>query len=267
MLLVCVALSTKQSVAIGDEDSNVVPKPRFDQAKFEARLFATEGAWGGISGRIVFNGEIPEPKRIGGPIKDAAVCGGVIDKSLVVDATTRGLQNCFVYLRRAPKPVHPLLESVPTEPVTVTVKKCCYVPRSVFTRAGQGITLLSDDPISHNPHQHVLRNHQSGILLAPNANGEGAWKLRYPLPESLPIKVGCDFHIQMVGHWLILDHPYASVTDAKGQFRIAGLPAGPHEFRIWHERFGYINKSYQVVVPDGKVREQSPVRVTAEQFR
>jgi hypothetical protein len=42
----------------------------------------------------------------------------------------------------------------------------------------------------------------------------------------------------MRGWLLIVDHPYAAVTDEDGRFEIPQLPAGEHRFRLWHERPG-----------------------------
>jgi hypothetical protein len=38
----------------------------------------------------------------------------------------------------------------------------------------------------------------------------------------------------------VVDHPYAAVTDKDGKFKIDLLPAGEYEFRVWHERPGYV---------------------------
>ncbi|MEZ6125260.1 MAG: hypothetical protein R3C49_19095 [Planctomycetaceae bacterium] len=61
----------------------------------------------------------------------------------------------------------------------------------------------------------------------------------------------CDFHPWMMAYWLVLDHPYAAATDAEGNFTISNLPVGEHEFRIWHERAGYIDRKFMVNVKAG----------------
>ncbi|MEK7205838.1 MAG: carboxypeptidase-like regulatory domain-containing protein, partial [candidate division NC10 bacterium] len=37
---------------------------------------------------------------------------------------------------------------------------------------------------------------------------------------------------------MVVDHPYAAVTDASGAYRIAGMPPGTYRLRFWHERLG-----------------------------
>ena len=84
--------------------------------------------------------------------------------------------------------------------------------------------------------------------------------------EIEPMLVRCDIHAWMKGHWLVVDHPYATITDKQGRFQIIGLPAGEHTFRIWHERFGYIDEEYKVTIADNKVVEMPPLSVPASTF-
>jgi hypothetical protein len=79
--------------------------------------------------------------------------------------------------------------------------------------------------------------------------------------ESLPAEIRCDIHPWMKGYWMIVDHPYAAVTAADGSFSIPKLPAGMHEFRVWHEGPGYIEKSLKVKVANGKVSEVAVIKV------
>jgi hypothetical protein len=65
------------------------------------------------------------------------------------------------------------------------------------------------------------------------------------------MKVGCDIHPYMTAWWVVLDHPYVAVTDSEGKFEIKGLPAGKHEFIVWHERAGYINRKWELTVKAG----------------
>ena len=75
----------------------------------------------------------------------------------------------------------------------------------------------------------------------------------------MPVK--CDLHPHMRAYWLILDHPFAAITDAKGRFEIKGLPAGNHEFRVWHERVGYVDRKFKVTITDGKTTTLEAVKV------
>ena len=56
----------------------------------------------------------------------------------------------------------------------------------------------------------------------------------------------------MTGWWVVLDHPYAAITDADGKFRIENLPVGKHDFIVWQERAGYLEKKFTVDVRPGE---------------
>lgn len=80
------------------------------------------------------------------------------------------------------------------------------------------------------------------------------------MPEKVPVKVIDPIDSSMSAYWVILDHPYAAVTDKEGKFKISHLPAGDHKFMIWHERRGYLKKNYQIKVKHG-VNELAPIAI------
>jgi hypothetical protein len=40
----------------------------------------------------------------------------------------------------------------------------------------------------------------------------------------------------MTAHVLVMDTPFFTKPDAQGRFRLVGVPAGPGELFVWHER-------------------------------
>ena len=79
-------------------------------------------------------------------------------------------------------------------------------------------------------------------------------------PEPLPVAVKCDVHTGMEAYWLIVDHPYAAVTDATGRFTIPGLPVGEQTLTVWHSTSGYILNEWDVTVEVDDT-ELEPLRV------
>jgi hypothetical protein len=71
----------------------------------------------------------------------------------------------------------------------------------------------------------------------------------------------------MKAHWLILDHPYAAITDADGKFTIKDLPAGDHEVVVWHEGPGYIERKLKVKITAGKTTDLGVVKVPAAKMK
>lgn len=212
-------------------------------------LSAADG--GTVVGRIVLDGTAPTLtpliKAGSASIKDKEVCGAadVPDESLLV-GKDNGIANVFVYLRRAPKGYK---AADVRDPVVLDQKGCVFVPHTALIRVGQPVLVKSSDAVQHNVHTFPGRNEQVNTLI--KANESKGYELKYAKPESDPLEVKCDIHAWMTSYHLVLDHPFMAVTDGDGNFKIEGLPVGAHEFRIWHERGGVLEKEYKVEVKAG----------------
>lgn len=221
--------------------------------------------WGTIKGTVTLNrgvARLPVIVRKGDPaVKDAAVCSAadLPDDSVLVDPRSNGLANVVVYLANKPAVIHPDLVTSKRQDVEFQVKGCRFVPHVLVVRTDQDVHILSDDFIAHNVHPSSQKNRISASIFLD----------RKPIvdtlrqPERLPFKVTCDIHPWMEAYWVVLDHPYVSVTSEKGEFEILNLPEGDHTFRIWHEKAGYLDKSYNVKVKGG-VNNVGPITFAAE---
>jgi hypothetical protein len=242
------AASTKHALAVGDR------------------------GYGSVSGRVVLVGEIPLLPDLVGPEdrsglkpEDAlCVADGIPDESLIVDRETLGIANVFVYLAKATNGIHPDLQASPERRVITVMEGCRYKPHALLARTDQQMVVRFLDRVPHNVHVMPLRNWAPGFSNLPDANRENVWQLAKS--ESRPIFVVCDLHTWMKALWLILDHPYAAITDAGGNFKIAQLPAGNYEFVVWHEKCGYIHRSLKVKVRAGEATVLGALHVTAEKF-
>lgn len=227
--------------------------------------FSNAADWGTITGQVVLDGDVPDPVLLhskGAQIKGGQVCAAtdVYKDDLVIDKETKGISNVFVYLYKKPKSVHPDAKT-PDPKVIFDQKNCLFIPHTLVVQAGQTVEVLNSDPIAHNTHTYPLRNQAVNILIAPNTEKGNGVDVGTNTRESLPHQVKCDYHPWMMAYWLVLDHPYAAATDAKGNFTIKNLPAGDHEFRVWHERAGYIDRKYKVKVGAGDNEPLAPLKV------
>lgn len=205
---------------------------------------------GVFSGSIKLVGEFPEISAFELPENLLAICGpdGVIDESLVINRENRGIANVFVYMQDAPDSIDHI--DFLGEPVTYQQKVCQFIPHAMFLPVGSKINAINSDVLAHNIHTYPIRNEPVNILL--NAKDTKGVHLHYPESEILPHKIGCDLHPWMTAWHLVLDHPYAAVTNENGEFAITHLPPGEHKFRIWQERVGYLEKDYMVIMQAGE---------------
>ncbi|MGN6512029.1 MAG: carboxypeptidase regulatory-like domain-containing protein [Lysobacteraceae bacterium] len=77
------------------------------------------------------------------------------------------------------------------------------------------------------------------------------------------VAVGCNIHDQMISYLYVTDAPWAAKTDASGQVRFDGLPAGAYEVRVWHPRLPPARPDLVQagVVLGGDERRQLPFQV------
>lgn len=249
------------------EDRKQSRLPNLVLTQTERRLLQSKGKWGAVEGQIIFDGPLPSQTLLvqkDTSVKDAESCAksDIPDDSLQVDSKTRGLANCFVYIRRAPTQIHPALRDA-NQPVELTVRGCRYSPRCLTLQTDQTLRIVCEDKCLHNPHFFFVRNHVPSLL---GSKTSGPSEYEFPRAEVLPTFIKCDIHRWMSASILILDHPYMTVTDKDGQFRITGLPEGDHELRIWHERCGYIFRRVETRVEKAKVTSLGDLHVSHSRF-
>ena len=208
-----------------------------------------------LKGRLVFVGDVPEPRRIE-VTKDNETCecppgGGPrtpykLDESLVVDPKTRGIAHAVVWVKG--------LSGGPARPeATVDQRGCQFVPHVALLTPGGRIKLLNGDHLAHNylAHSQVPGNPTQNLSVAKHVS-----HLLYPDPGAFTkpefVRVTCDFHGWMQMWVAVVEGGYAAVTDAEGRFSIPGVPAGPLTLCLWQERLAAVPQERAVVLgPEG----------------
>lgn len=230
--------------------------------------------YGDVTGRIILQGEAPKLRPFVQPgdlkARNAAFCGAlnIPNDGLVVHRENRGIQNTFVYLKRIdPDNVHPELRKSKHPHVSLQLKNCRMAPHTMVVRTDQQVILAAESDLKHNVHPYPIFNNQFGPFVRPTEPGQPIKVARFKMKEPLPIEVKCDIHAWMQAYWLVIDHPYAATTDADGRFTIEKLPAGEHSLTIWHERVGYIEKSFDVRVHHEQQTDIGDYEVPLERFK
>ncbi|MBI1823337.1 MAG: hypothetical protein HY200_01810 [Nitrospirae bacterium] len=181
---------------------------------------------GSISGNIKFNDPIPASEVLN-VNKNREYCGNtVLDNSLIVNPENRGIQNVIVSLVGIDQGKKHLPETI-----VLDNNKCHFMPRILGGVVGDSIEIRNSDPILHNT--HLLYSEVSTFLnaiLVPKGNN-----IKQFLKTTGIVKIKCDAHRFMRGKLLVFDHPYFSITDSMGDFKITDVPSGQYKVRIWHE--------------------------------
>ena len=210
---------------------------------------AKAGGWGTFKGQVVFGGGAPAQDVLfakGQAPKDPTVCGKdapTLSERLVVDGATKGVKNVLVYFVK-PSAVNDEAKAAASKAqIEFDQKNCTFEPHVLAVMAGSKIELRSSDPVNHNVNAKFKSNSQFNSILAAGQ----ALPYSPASPERQPAQVTCDIHPWMLAYWLVLDHPYFAVTDAKGNFEIKNVPTGNQKVVVWQEAASY------VTLPQGEV--------------
>ena len=206
---------------------------------------ATGTGWGTLRGRFVFAGAPPQAKALVVD-KDTEVCsvGGMklLDRSVLVDASSKGLANVVVFARKTSRVKTDAAEA----PAVFDQKNCEFLSPVFAARVGQQVDVRNSDPIGHNTNIAGSSFNQ----LIPAGQGT-AYK---PDAETgMPTMVTCNIHPWMKAYAVFRKDGYVAVSSADGSFSIPDLPAGETiEFQVWHERSGGPNGAVGLEKPDLK---------------
>ena len=123
--------------------------------------------------------------------------------------------------------VFPEPDSLPTK--QVTQKDLTFIPALLPVRAGTKVEFPSLDDTYHNIFSYSPAKRFDLGRYRPDER---------PVPSQVFDKQGlvtlrCDIHEHMRGLILVLNTPYFVMTDANGQFRLSGLPAGRYTLKAW----------------------------------
>ncbi|RMF62762.1 MAG: hypothetical protein D6743_11745 [Calditrichaeota bacterium] len=193
---------------------------------------------GTITGKVIFDGEIPVPKQIQ-VTKDTKVCGKhKVDESLLVDKNTKGIKNAVVYLKDVQSGKS---WQIAGKDLAIDQKGCRFSPHVLVVPAGQPFMVLNSDGILHNIHTRSERN-----PMVNKAQPKFLKKMKLTFEEPEFVQVACDVHNWMHGWIVVAPHPYYAVTDDSGEFQLTDVPPGTYTLQIWHETLGSQSKTVEV---------------------
>ena len=141
--------------------------------------------------------------------------------------TTPEIKNVVVYLTGVTSrgPLTPSRHAIRQEHEA-------FVPRVLAITRGSTVDFPNADPYFHNVF---------------SLSSAGTFNLgRYPKGETKGreftkpglVKVYCNIHSHMSASILVLDHPYFTIPELDGTFKLSNVPPGRYTIVGWHERVG-----------------------------
>lgn len=187
---------------------------------------------GDLKVRFQYGGDAPSQ----GEVKvtaDVAFCGkqGLVDESLIVDSDSKALKNVILqlYTGRGGSKIDPVAPA--KREITLDNDACRFEPHVVIAQVGDVLKVVNSDSVGHNANLQFFNNAAKNPMIPPNQD------VKVELTDSEPgiVEVRCNIHPWMKALLLVLDHPYAGVSNEKGEIIIKGIPVGEHTFRVNHE--------------------------------
>jgi hypothetical protein len=195
---------------------------------------------GSIEGVVEFAGaNVPKDPTVT-LSSEVQYCGKSLPaaKYLIKD---KKIQNVVVYIEEIKAG-----KAIPSQPITLTNLKCVFDPHVAVGFKGGKIIQKNDDPIFHNIHTYLNGKTMFNIGLPEKGSS-----VEKPLLRPGLLEVTCDSHPWMHGFVQILESPYGTVSNAKGEFSLKDVPPGTYTISAWHEALGTV-KVANVKVESGK---------------
>jgi plastocyanin len=128
------------------------------------------------------------------------------------------------------EPVAGTAPETPAVTVSMAHHNKTFVPHVVAVRTGSKVRFPNLDPFFHN----AFSNYDGQIvdigLHAPKSYREVTFR------RPGVVHLFCNIHPTMSAVIMVLNTPWFAVSDKSGSFRIAAVPPGEYQLKVFHER-------------------------------
>ncbi len=213
-----------------------------------AALCAARGA--DIYGTILFKG-IPPPEVNITPLKGDPNCGPMHKEMptthFYVVGPNGGLGDVVVSL----KGISGKSTGAQAQPLVIEQKGCEYMPYVSACQTGQKVIVRNLDPVLHNVHTTPTKSGNPEENRAQLPRGPDL-TFTFNAPEEF-LRFKCDVHPWMFAYVSVFGHPFFSVTDKEGRYRIHDVPPGHYMVVAAHRKAGTEENTVDVGKTDVKL--------------
>lgn len=212
---------------------------------------------GTITGTVKWFGPVPKAPKL--PItKDSSVCDPQSHKTRDLERLLVGsdgaVANTVVFLKDV---TQGKAMELPDARQHLDQRGCRYVPHVMLVPEGSSLEAKSSDPLLHTVH---MTGAASNNIPFPMQNQVIPINLAHSGVVELKCNAG---HVWMNAEILVVKHPYYSVTDERGFFKLTDVPPGEYEIVAWHE--GWKNLSEETVLDvAAQVKVRRPIYTAPE---
>jgi plastocyanin len=119
----------------------------------------------------------------------------------------------------------------PQENPHMSQKGMVFQPHILPVLKGSTVDFTNDDTVAHNVFS------PPGVATAFNLGLYGSGVKKTQAFNNLgEVPLLCNVHPDMLAYVIVLQNPYFSLTDDKGNFEIKNVPPGTYQLKVWHEK-------------------------------
>ena len=176
---------------------------------------AVAAGGGAIRGRVEFLREATPPERR----------PAIADLGMSEGHEASDQRVAVVYLETAPRGA---FEERPGPTVVLDQRNETFVPHVLAITTGTTVRFLNSDKTYHNVFS-LSRPKRFDLGRYPTGSSKS---VRFDRPGI--VRVFCEIHSHMSAFILVFAHQHFAVTNARGEYRIDGLPPGTYTVAVWH---------------------------------
>jgi hypothetical protein len=215
----------------------------------DKKLYVRTGNEGTLSGTIALTGRRPKARRLDMWADPICMTLNLRPLTQWVLGQEGKLANVFVYVKS--EALGEYRFEMPTANAVLQHKGCKYLPHVLGIRVGQQLTILNNDPTTHNTHPTPKINADWNQSQPPR----GEPIIESFLHSELFIPFKDNQHPWEKAYVSVFDHPFFAVSDEFGNYQIEGLPPGKYTVVAWHEVLG--EKAIEMTLGAGEARDIS----------
>ena len=195
-------------------------------------------SFGGAAARVgTIRGRV-ELRRVAAPLERRPTVADLGAPSALRDLSDR--LRSVVYLDSAPRRA---FDEVEPGHAVLDQREERFVPHVLAVTTGTIVDFPNSDRIYHNVFSlSKARSFDLGRYAAGHSK-----PVKFDRPGV--VRVFCDIHSHMNAFILVFSHPFFSLTDTDGRYRIDNVPPGTYNLIAWNE--GVSSEPKAVTVPDG----------------
>ncbi len=222
------------------EPAIVVEKKEAKEAPAATTAAPTTTATTTLKGTISFLGTPPLGKKLNLPSGCSENAKGNVYSNEVLVKNGK-LKNVLIRITKGLE--GKTYSDIPANTIELDQRGCLYSPRVIAVRVGQKVDFINSDPVFHNIRSVTTANKSFNL---PMPKQDQRITMTFDKPEIF-MQSKCSIHPWMGAQIAVLDHPFFSVSNDFGEYKIENIPAGTYTLEVWHEVFGVQTKEFTVI--------------------